>query len=32
MGGGCTCQSDIKKYLFGSSDFILHSEGNKKIF
>ena len=30
MGGGCTCQSDIKKYLFGSSDFILHSEGNKK--
>ena len=30
MGGGCTCQADIKKYLFGSSDFILHSEGNKK--
>ena len=30
MGGGCTCQSDINKYLFGSSDFILHSEGNKK--
>lgn len=30
MGGGCTCQSDFNKYLFGSSDFILHSEGNKK--
>ena len=29
MGGACTCHSNIKKYFFSHSDFVLHSENNK---
>ena len=28
MGGGCACQSTIKNYFFGTSDFILSNENN----
>jgi len=30
MGGGCACNSNIKKYFFCSGDYVINPENNKK--